>query len=206
MLFRSRRVLEANRAAAKFFHSCLLSKEGESGLKYFLNRGLTKNTITKFGLGFAPHSFDALIKHLKTKGFSLSEMLEAGLVRKNDRGYYDNFRNRVMTPIIDVRGNVIAFGGRVLDDSKPKYINTGDTLAYKKTNELFALNFAKDCGKDTLILCEGYMDVIAMHQAGFTNAVAGCGTALTNEQVRLISRYAKEVDRKSTRLNSSHQF
>ena len=190
---RRRRVLEANRAAAKFFHSCLLSKEGESGLKYFLNRGLTKNTITKFGLGFAPHSFDALIKHLKTKGFSLSEMLEAGLVRKNDRGYYDNFRNRVMTPIIDVRGNVIAFGGRVLDDSKPKYINTGDTLAYKKTNELFALNFAKDCGKDTLILCEGYMDVIAMHQAGFTNAVAGCGTALTNEQVRLISRYAKEV-------------
>ena len=98
-----------------------------------------------------------------------------------------------MTPIIDVRGNVIAFGGRVLDDSKPKYINTGDTLVYKKTNELFALNFAKDSKEDALILCEGYMDVIAMHQAGFTNAVAGCGTALTTEQVRLISRYAKEV-------------
>ena len=98
-----------------------------------------------------------------------------------------------MTPIIDVRGNVIAFGGRVLDNSKPKYINTSDTLAYKKTYELFGLNFAKDSSSDTLILCEGYMDVIAMHQAGFTNAVAGCGTALTSEQVRLISRYAKEV-------------
>ena len=102
-------------------------------------------------------------------------------------------KNRVMTPIIDVRGNVIAFGGRVLDDSKPKYVNTSDTLVYKKTNELFALNFAKDSGKDSLILCEGYMDVISMHQAGFNNAVAGCGTALTSEQVRLINRYAKEV-------------
>ena len=190
---RRRRVLEANRAAAKFFHSALLSESGKTALAYYLNRGLTKKTITKFGLGYAPHSFDALIKYMKSEGFTLTEMLEAGLVRKNDRGYYDNFRNRVMTPIIDVRGNVIAFGGRVLDDSKPKYINTGDTLAYKKTNELFALNFAKDSGKDSIILCEGYMDVITMHQAGFTNAVAGCGTALTSEQVRLIGRYAKEV-------------
>ena len=190
---RRRRVLEANRAAAKFFHSALFSESGKQALDYYLKRGLTKKTINKFGLGYAPQSFDALIKHMKAEGFSLSEMLEAGLARKNDRGYYDNFTNRVMTPIIDVRGNVIAFGGRVLDDSKPKYINTGDTLAYKKTNELFALNFAKDSGKDSLILCEGYMDVITMHQAGFTNAVAGCGTALTSEQVRLIGRYAKEV-------------
>lgn len=190
---RRRRVLEANRAAAKFFHSCLLSENGKNALNYYLNRGLSKKTITKFGLGYAPQSFDALIKHMKAQGFTLPEMLEAGLVRKNERGYYDNFRNRVMTPIIDVRGNVIAFGGRVLDDSKPKYINTGDTLAYKKTNELFGLNFAKDSGKSSIILCEGYMDVIAMHQAGFGNAVAGCGTALTSEQVRLISRYAKEV-------------
>ena len=180
---RRRRVLEANRAAAKFFHSALFSESGKQALDYYLKRGLTKKTINKFGLGYAPQSFDALIKHMKAEGFSLSEMLEAGLARKNDRGYYDNFTNRVMTPIIDVRGNVIAFGGRVLDDSKPKYINTGDTLAYKKTNELFALNFAKDSGKDSLILCEGYMDVITMHQAGFTNAVAGCGTALTSEQV-----------------------
>lgn len=188
-----RRVLEANRETARFYHSYMMSADGSDGLNYFLNRGLSQKTITKFGLGFAPNKWDALLKHLKSKGFTISEMLAAGLIRKGEKNYYDNFRNRVMTPIIDVRGNVIAFGGRVLDDTKPKYINTGDTIAYKKTNELFALNLAKDSGKDTLILCEGYMDVIAMHQAGFTNAVAGCGTALTNEQVKLICRYAKEV-------------
>lgn len=188
-----RRVLEANREAARFYHAYMMSADGTVGLDYFLNRGLSKKTITKFGLGFAPNKWDALLKHLKSKGFTISEMVAAGLVRKGEKNYYDNFRNRVMTPIIDVRGNVIAFGGRVLDDTKPKYINTGDTIAYKKTNELFALNLAKDSGKDTLILCEGYMDVIAMHQAGFTNAVAGCGTALTAEQVKLISRYANEV-------------
>ncbi len=188
-----RRILEINRAAARFFHSYMMSEKGKTGLDYFLGRGLSKKTITKFGLGYAPDSWDALLKELKSQGFSVSEMAEAGLVKKGNKSYYDIFRNRVMTPIIDVRGNVIAFGGRVLDDSKPKYINTSDTLVYKKTNELFALNLAKDSASDTIILCEGYMDVIAMHQAGFTNAVAGCGTALTNEQVRLISRYAKEV-------------
>lgn len=188
-----RRILEINRETAKFYHSYMLSDEGRVGLDYFLNRGLTMKTINHFGLGYAPDSWDLLLKHLKNEGYSIGEMIEAGVVKKGNKGYYDIFRNRVMTPIIDVRGNVIAFGGRVLDDSKPKYINTGDTLVYKKTNELFALNFAKDSGNDTLILCEGYMDVIAMHQAGFTNAIAGCGTALTNEQVRLISRYAREV-------------
>lgn len=188
-----RRILEINRATAKFYHSYMLSDEGKLGLDYFLNRGLSMKTINHFGLGYAPDSWDLLLKHLKNEGYSISEMIEAGVVKKGNKGFYDIFRNRVMTPIIDVRGNVIAFGGRVLDDSKPKYINTGDTLVYKKTNELFALNFAKDSGNDTLILCEGYMDVIAMHQAGFTNAIAGCGTALTNEQVRLISRYAREV-------------
>lgn len=188
-----RRVLEANRAAARYFHSVLMSEEGKKGLDYFINRGLSKHTIKKFGLGFAPDKWDGLLKQLKSEGFTVSEMMDAGLIRKGERNYYDNFRNRVMTPIIDVRGNVIAFGGRVLDDSKPKYINTGDTIAYKKTYELFALNFAKDSSQESIILCEGYMDVIAMHQAGFTNAVAGCGTALTSEQVRLISRYSKEV-------------
>lgn len=189
-----RRVLEINRETAKFYYSYLISPQGKTGFDYFLNRGLSMNTIKRFGLGFAPDKWDSLLKHLKAKGYRPSEMVEAGVVKvgKNNN-YYDTFKNRVMTPIIDVRGNVIAFGGRVLDDSKPKYINTSDTLVYKKTNELFALNLAKDSGKDNLILCEGYMDVIAMHQAGFTNAVAGCGTALTNEQVRLISRYAKEV-------------
>lgn len=189
-----RRILEINRESAKFFHSYMMSEQGRVGLEYFLNRGLTKKTITKFGLGYAPDSWDSLLKHLKSLGYGIGEMVDAGVVKVGrNNNYYDTFKNRVMTPIIDVRGNVIAFGGRVLDDSKPKYVNTSDTLVYKKTNELFALNLAKDSGKDTLILCEGYMDVISMHQAGFTNAVAGCGTALTSEQVRLISRYANEV-------------
>lgn len=190
---RRRRILEMNREAARFYHSVLLSPEGKVGYNYFIGRALSAATINHFGLGFAPNQWDALLKHMRAKGYQPAELVDAGLARKGQKGYYDNFRNRVMTPIIDVRGNVIAFGGRVLDDSKPKYINTGDTLVYKKTNELFALNFAKDSKEDALILCEGYMDVIAMHQAGFTNAVAGCGTALTTEQVRLISRYAKEV-------------
>lgn len=190
---RRRRILEMNREAARFYHSVLLSPEGKVGYDYYIGRALSAATINHFGLGFAPNQWDALLKHMRAKGYQPAELVDAGLTRKGQKGYYDNFRNRVMTPIIDVRGNVIAFGGRVLDDSKPKYINTGDTLVYKKTNELFALNFAKDSKEDALILCEGYMDVIAMHQAGFTNAVAGCGTALTTEQVRLISRYAKEV-------------
>lgn len=190
---RRRRILEMNREAARFYHSVLLSPEGKVGYDYYIGRALSAATINHFGLGFAPNQWDALLKHMRAKGYQPAELVDAGLARKGQKGYYDNFRNRVVTPIIDVRGNVIAFGGRVLDDSKPKYINTGDTLVYKKTNELFALNFAKDSKEDALILCEGYMDVIAMHQAGFTNAVAGCGTALTTEQVRLISRYAKEV-------------
>ena len=188
-----RTILEINRETARFYHNYMTSEQGKVGLQYFLNRGLSQKTIRHFGLGYAPNKWDELLKHLKSKGYNISDMLAAGVVRKGEKGYYDYFRNRVMTPIIDVRGNFIAFGGRVLDDSKPKYINTSDTLVYKKTNEVFGLNYAKDSGKDSLILCEGYMDVIAMHQAGFTNAVAGCGTALTNEQVRLLSRYAKEI-------------
>lgn len=189
-----RRILEINRESAKFFHSYMMNSAGKKGLEYFLNRGLSQKTITKFGLGYAPDEWDSLLKHLKSLGYKTGEMLDAGVIKSGkNNSFYDTFKNRVMTPIIDVRGNVIAFGGRVLDDSKPKYVNTSDTLVYKKTNELFALNIAKDSGSDELILCEGYMDVISMHQAGFTNAVAGCGTALTNEQVRLISRYADSV-------------
>lgn len=188
-----RTILQINRETARFYHNYMMSEQGKVGLQYFLNRGLSQKTIRHFGLGYAPNKWDELFKHLKSKGYDVSDILTAGVVRKGEKGYYDYFINRVMTPIIDVRGNFIAFGGRVLDDSKPKYINTSDTLVYKKTNEVFGLNYAKDSGKDSLILCEGYMDVIAMHQAGFTNAVAGCGTALTNEQVRLLSRYAKEI-------------
>lgn len=188
-----RKVLEVNRATAKFYHSYMMSEEGRVGLEYFLSRGLSRKTIQHFGLGYAPNDWHSLEKHLKTLGFKQVEMQAAGVIKQGKKGYYDTFVNRVMTPIIDVRGNVIAFGGRVLDDSKPKYMNSADSLVYKKTFELFGLNFAKDSSEDSIILCEGYMDVIAMHQAGFTNAVAGCGTALTPEQVRLISRYAKEV-------------
>ena len=191
------RILAANREAARFFHSYMMSEQGRTGLEYFLGRGLTMQTIKHFGLGYAPDSWDALLKYMRSKGFTNQELNDANLVRESTKyekkRYYDNFRNRAMVPIIDLRGNVIAFGGRVLDDSKPKYINTSDTLVYKKSNGVFALNFAKNGNPDKLIVCEGYMDVIALHQAGFTNSIACLGTALTYEQARLVSRYANEV-------------
>lgn len=190
------RILAANREAARFFYSCLIDEKNSHALKYFLNRGLTPQTIKKFGLGYAPDSWDSLIKHMRTKGFSVQELYEADLVKKstkNGERFYDNFRNRMMTPIIDIRGNVIGFGGRVLDDSKPKYVNTADTLVYKKSHEVFAMNIAKNAKEDFFIVAEGYMDVIALHQAGFTNAVACLGTALTSEQARLMKRYTDEV-------------
>ena len=191
------RILAANREAAKFFHSTMMSPQGKIGLDYFLGRGLTMQTIRHFGLGYAPDSWDALLKHMRSKGFTNQELFDANLVRMSTKGerthYYDNFKNRAMVPIIDLRGNVIAFGGRVLDDSKPKYINTSDTMVYKKSNGVFALNFAKNGNPSQMIVAEGYMDVIALHQAGFTNAIACLGTALTQEQARLVARYADEV-------------
>ena len=190
-------VLAANRAAAKFFHSQLFTDRGRHALNYFLDRGLTMETIRHFGLGFAPDDWRALKNHLNEQGFDDILLESANLLRRSDKNgkvsYYDNFRNRVMFPIIDPRGNVIAFGGRVLDDSKPKYINTSDTLVYKKSNGVFALNFAKNGNDGKIIIAEGYMDVIALHQAGFTNAVACLGTALTKEQANLLSRYADEI-------------
>lgn len=190
-------VLAANRAAAKFFHSQLFTDRGRHALNYSLDRGLTMETIRHFGLGFAPDDWRALKNHLNEQGFDDILLESANLLRRSDKNgkvsYYDNFRNRVMFPIIDPRGNVIAFGGRVLDDSKPKYINTSDTLVYKKSNGVFALNFAKNGNDGKLIIAEGYMDVIALHQAGFTNAVACLGTALTKEQANLLSRYADEI-------------
>ncbi len=191
------RILAANREAARFFHSTMMSEQGRIGLDYFLGRGLTMQTIKHFGLGYAPDSWDALLRYMRSKGFTNQELYDANLVRKSDKGerthYYDNFKNRAMVPIIDLRGNVIAFGGRVLDDSKPKYINTSDTLVYKKSDGVFALNFAKNGNPSQIIVAEGYMDVIALHQAGFTNSIACLGTALTQEQARLVSRYAEEV-------------
>ena len=188
------RILEANREAARFFHSCLYSPTGKEGLEYYYRRGYTDHTIRHFGLGYAPDDFHILRDYLRKKGYRDEELTAAFLCKKSARGHlYDIFRHRVIIPIIDIRGTVIAFGGRVLDDSKPKYLNSGDTLAFKKTNNLFALNFAKSRAGDGLILCEGYMDVIALHQAGFTNAVAALGTSFTAEHARLIARYASTV-------------
>ena len=191
------RLLAANREAARFFNSCLMQEKNRHALEYFLSRGLSMNTIRHFGLGYAPNEWRSLLEHLRSKGFTDEELVLANLARRSDKdgrvSYYDNFRNRVMFPIIDLRGNVIAFGGRVMDDSKPKYINTSDTLVYKKSNGVFALNFAKNANDNKLILVEGYMDVIALHQAGFTNAIACLGTAFTSEQANLLARYAEEI-------------
>ncbi|MBQ2792339.1 MAG: DNA primase [Oscillospiraceae bacterium] len=188
------RVLEINRETARFYHQCLISPVGKKALEYLRGRGLSDNTIRRFGLGFAPESWDAVIKHLRGKGFTFDEMAAAAVAVKSARGsYYDQFRGRVIFPIIDIRGNVIAFGGRLMDGQGPKYLNSPDTPVFKKSRNLFALNYAKSSKESALILAEGYMDVVALHQAGFTNAVATLGTALTAEQARMISQYAAEV-------------
>ena len=192
-----KRMYEINREAAKFYNSCLFTEIGREGLEYYKSRGYKKSTITRFGLGYAPNEWRALLTHMRGLGYSYEELYEANLANKSDKdgkiSYYDSFRNRVMVPIIDVRGNVVAFGGRVLDDSKPKYINTSDTLVYKKSLGVFGLNFAKNTTEKTLILVEGYMDAISLHQAGFTNVIACLGTALTSEMAHLLSRYADEI-------------
>ncbi len=190
------RLLEANREAARLYHAFLYSSGGKIGLDYYHSRGYTDATIRHFGLGYAPQSFHFLRDELRKKGFHDEELVLAWLCarsQKDGRSVYDLFRNRVMIPIIDVRGNVIAFGGRVLDDSKPKYLNSAETPVFKKTNNLFALNFAKQGTHKQLILCEGYMDVIALHQAGFTNAVAALGTSFTADHARLMARYTDEA-------------
>lgn len=189
------RIYEANREAARFFHSTLISPRGQSGLNYLRGRALSDRTIRHFGLGFADDDWNSLCNFLKNKDFSEYEILSANLAFKNrsGNGIHDRFVNRVMFPIIDLRGNVIAFGGRIMTDEKPKYLNTSDTPVFKKSENLFSLNNAKSSDTRTLILCEGYMDVIALNQAGFTNAVATLGTALTNEQAVLMKRYADEV-------------
>lgn len=193
---RRERVLAMNKEAARFFHQKLFEPEGAEGLRYLTEvRRLPVPLIRHFGLGFAPGSFGALTDHLRKKGYTDSEMASAflcGISQKTGKPY-DYFRNRVIFPIIDVRGDVVAFGGRVMDDSKPKYLNSSDTPAFKKSRNLFALNFARKSETDTMILCEGYMDVIALHGAGFSNAVATLGTAITPEQARIFARYVKKV-------------
>ncbi len=187
------RILELNREAARFFHQTLLSADGARGRSYLVQRGLSPKIITKYGLGYAPDRWNDLMYHLQGKGFSRDEMEKAAVIVRRAKSAYDKFRDRVMFPIIDIRGNVVAFGGRRLGEQGPKYMNSDDTPVFKKSRNLFSLNFAKNVKERRLILAEGYMDVISIFQGGFENVVATLGTALTGEQARLISQYADEV-------------
>ncbi len=192
-----KRVLEMNLEAAKFFRACLFDPDiGREGMAYFReDRGLSLATIKHFGLGYAPNEFYMFTNHMRSKGYTEEELIAACLCGKSQKTgrAYDYFRNRVIFPIIDPSGNVVAFGGRVMDDSKPKYLNSSDTPAFKKSRHLFALNFAKGCCSERMILCEGYMDVIALHAAGFEYAVATLGTAITPDHARLFSKYTQKV-------------
>ncbi len=186
---------EINKSAAAYFHYLLTKTDrGKLGYKYYKERGFTDETIARFGLGYADIYRDDLYKYLKSKGYSLELMRAAGLVLYDEKkGAHDRFWNRVMVPITDINGKIIAFGGRVLGDAKPKYINTEETELYQKSRTLFAMNIARHSRKKGVILCEGYMDVISMHQAGYDNAVASLGTAFTSQQAGLIKRYTSDV-------------
>ena len=192
---RQERLWALNKEAARFFHGALFQPEGAAGLEYAGKRGMPKSTLTKFGIGFAPDSWDALCKAMEAKGYTREEMQASGLVsvsQKNGR-IYDRFRNRLMFPIIDVRGNVIGFGGRVMDNSTPKYLNSPETEIFNKRKNLFALNLAKKTRLGYMILVEGYMDAVALHQYGFDCAVASLGTSLTEEHASLLARYTQQV-------------
>lgn len=188
------RIKDMNRLAAGYFHYLLRTEHGTHALEYLTNRGLTENTINRFGLGFSDVYRDDLYKYLKNKGYKDEEMKNSGLIRFDEKyGASDQFWNRVMYPIVDTNNRVIGFGGRVMGDGKPKYINTQETPVFDKSRNLYGLNFAKKSKRQGIIFCEGYMDVISMHQAGFDNAVASLGTALTPGQVNLIKRYTDRV-------------
>ena len=179
--------------AARYFHGKLYSPEGAEGLAYAQKRGMPKGTLTKFGIGFAPNSWNGLCEAMRAKGYTDQELKDAGLVSEKNGRIYDRFRNRLMFPIIDTRGNIIGFGGRVMDDSTPKYLNSPETLIFNKRKNLFGLNLAKKSKLGYLILVEGYMDAIALHQYGFDCAVASLGTSLTEEHATLLSRYTEQV-------------
>jgi DNA primase len=188
-----KRIYEANKEAARFYFNTLFEPEGAEGLEYFVNRGLTENIIRRFGLGYAPNARDGLVKHLVNKGFDEETIVLAGLAQRNEYGIRDNFRTRVMFPIIAPTGEILGFGGRVLDKSLPKYLNTGDTPVFNKRKNLYALNILKKNNRGRAIICEGYMDVIALNMAGFDYGVASLGTAVTPEQVRLLKRYTSDI-------------
>ena len=193
---RRERMLQLNRDAARFFYEQLTAPNAEIARQYITKREISSAMVVRFGLGFAPDSWDALVKAMQKKGYTKPELLDAGLAKaskKGDGGIYDTFRNRLMFPVIDIRGSVIGFSGRILDDGEPKYMNSPETLVFSKSHNLFALNLAKKSKMGYIILSEGNIDVVAMHQAGIDCAVASLGTSLTPEQARLISRYVNEV-------------
>lgn len=188
------RVLSLNKEAARFFYQNLQSPAGAAVSEYLHHRRITRKTAMDFGLGASLDAWDSLLTTMVGKGYSKTELLAAGLVVQNKQGrLYDKFRNRLIFPVIDVRGDVVGFGGRVLDKSEPKYMNTQETVAYSKRRVLYGMNLAKKTKRSNIILCEGNIDVITLHQAGFDNAVASMGTALTTEQTRILSRYTKEL-------------
>ena len=188
------RLLAVNKEAAKYFYYQLRARQGEAGMRYLKGRQLSDETIQKFGLGFANKTSDDLVRYLRNKGFSPELIHEAGLCNVDEKhGMYDKFWNRVIFPIEDINHRVIGFGGRVMGDGTPKYLNSPETPIFDKSRNLYGLNFARSSRKGNIILCEGYMDVIAMHQAGFDQAVASLGTAFTSGQAGLLKRYAKEV-------------
>lgn len=187
------RLWALSKEAARFFNKQLYAPAGAQGLAYAQRRGMPKSTLTTFGIGFAPDTWNALTDAMRQKGYTDQELIDAGLVSEKNGRIYDKFRNRLMFPIIDVRGNVIGFGGRVMDDSTPKYLNSPETLIFNKRKNLFALNLAKKTKLGYLILVEGYMDAVALHQFGFDCAVASLGTSLTEEHATLLSRYTEQV-------------
>ena len=191
---RRQRLLDLNRDAARFYYQLLQQPEGRAVQEYLDRRQIKRSTAVKFGMGASLDSWDTLLTAMTKKGYTKAELLEAGLVVQNrNGGLYDKFRNRLMLPVVDTRGDVVAFGSRVLDKSEPKYMNSSETPVYSKRRVLYGLNLAKKTKRPNIILCEGNLDIVTLHQAGFDNAVASMGTALTMEQTRLLSRFTKEL-------------
>ena len=189
-----RRVLELNRDAARWYYDLLCSPEGAAVQAYLDKRRIRRGIAVRFGMGASPDRWDGLLTAMTRRGYTKEELLAAGLVVNGKNGrLYDKFRNRLMLPVIDTRGDVVGFGSRVIDNSEPKYMNTTETITYSKRRILYGLNLAKKTKRPNIILCEGNLDVVTLHQAGFDNAVASMGTALTVEQTRLLSRFTKEL-------------
>ena len=187
-------VTDINLLAARYYNDVFNSEKGKVARDYLKKREISESTARKFGLGYSPDHWDSLYQHLKSSGISDEQMLKSGLIQKSSKGQlYDRFRGRLMFPIFDVRGIVIGFGGRVMDDSMPKYMNSPETVVYSKGRHLYALNFAKNSDSERIIVVEGYMDVISLYQSGINNVVASLGTALTESQGRLLKKYAQEI-------------